>query len=72
MWQTWQASHDIEWLRTIGWPVLQGIAEFWVSRLTVLPDGKGVVLTNAGKTTLLLHHFVLKLHHFTKTASGPT
>jgi hypothetical protein len=72
MWQTWQASHDIEWLRTIGWPVLQGIAEFWVSRLTVLPDGKGVVLTNAGKTTLLLRHVMLKMHHFTKTASGPT
>ncbi len=78
MWQTWQASHDLEWLKRVGWAVIKGgkshtvrhgleiavgiddirawvclcdsvftVAEFWVSRLTLLPGG-GVALINAG------------------------
>jgi trehalose/maltose hydrolase-like predicted phosphorylase len=31
-WQYFQATGDLEWLRTKGWPVLSGAAEFWASR----------------------------------------
>jgi trehalose/maltose hydrolase-like predicted phosphorylase len=39
MWQYWLATHDQQWLATKGWPVLQGIADFWVSRATRNSDG---------------------------------
>lgn len=50
MWQVWQATHDIEWLGRIGWPVISGIAEFWASRLTAGPGGNlsNVSLIDAG------------------------
>jgi trehalose/maltose hydrolase-like predicted phosphorylase len=33
-WQYWLATHDRQWLRTDGWPVIRNIAEFWASRAT--------------------------------------
>lgn len=33
-WQYWLATHDLEWLRKDGWPVIRDVAEFWVSRAT--------------------------------------
>jgi trehalose/maltose hydrolase-like predicted phosphorylase len=33
-WQYFQATGDLEWLKTKGWPVLSGAAEFWASRAT--------------------------------------
>jgi trehalose/maltose hydrolase-like predicted phosphorylase len=37
MWQTYQATRDKQWLAAVAWPVLQGVAEFWASRLTPGP-----------------------------------
>jgi neutral trehalase/trehalose/maltose hydrolase-like predicted phosphorylase len=31
-WQYWLATHDLEFLRHQGWPVIRNIADFWVSR----------------------------------------
>ncbi|MDE2225472.1 MAG: glycoside hydrolase family 65 protein [Xanthomonadaceae bacterium] len=33
-WQYWLATHDLEWLRKDGWPVIRDVAEFWTSRAT--------------------------------------
>jgi trehalose/maltose hydrolase-like predicted phosphorylase len=33
-WQYWLATHDRQWLREDGWPVIRNIAEFWASRAT--------------------------------------
>ena len=30
--QYWRATADKEWLKSVGFPLLQGIADFWVSR----------------------------------------
>ncbi|MBY8881062.1 discoidin domain-containing protein [Actinacidiphila acidipaludis] len=38
-WQFYQATGDLQWLRTKGWPVIKAVAAFWASRVT--PDGKG-------------------------------
>lgn len=32
-WKYYQVTKDKEWLRTRGWPVLQEIAKFWISRV---------------------------------------
>lgn len=37
-WQWWQASGDIDWLRTRGWPLLRDCAAFWASRVTPTPQ----------------------------------
>jgi len=37
-WQYYLATGDLEWLRTKGWPVISGAAEFWASRAKA---GKG-------------------------------
>ena len=39
MWQYWLATGDRAWLRREAWPVLSGIADFWVSRSRPNPDG---------------------------------
>ncbi|HVF85894.1 MAG TPA: hypothetical protein VM821_07910, partial [Abditibacteriaceae bacterium] len=31
-WQYWLWTHDKTWLRTRGWPVISGVADFWASR----------------------------------------
>jgi trehalose/maltose hydrolase-like predicted phosphorylase len=33
-WQYWLATHDLDWLRQSGWPVIRDVAEFWTSRAT--------------------------------------
>lgn len=39
MWQYWLATGDLSWLRTDGFPVLRGVADFWASRATRNADG---------------------------------
>jgi trehalose/maltose hydrolase-like predicted phosphorylase len=31
-WQYWLATHDRDWLKKYGWPVLRNVADFWASR----------------------------------------
>jgi protein-glucosylgalactosylhydroxylysine glucosidase len=33
-WQYYLATGDKDWLKTNGWPVIEGIAQFWASRVT--------------------------------------
>jgi trehalose/maltose hydrolase-like predicted phosphorylase len=33
-WQYWLATHDREWLKRDGWPVIRNVADFWASRAT--------------------------------------
>jgi trehalose/maltose hydrolase-like predicted phosphorylase len=33
-WQYWLATHDREWLKHSGWPVIRNVADFWTSRST--------------------------------------
>jgi hypothetical protein len=33
VWQAWRAHRDLDWLRTVGFPLLEGIADFWASRV---------------------------------------
>jgi len=33
-WQYYQATHDRDWLRAHGWPVIREVARFWASRAT--------------------------------------
>jgi len=33
-WQYWLATHDRDWLRAYGWPVIRNVADFWASRAT--------------------------------------
>ncbi|MFG2892763.1 discoidin domain-containing protein [Streptomyces sp. NPDC048248] len=47
-WQYYLATKDTGWLRSRGWPVLKGIAEFWASRATRNDDGSYSVKNVAG------------------------
>ncbi|MCH6160422.1 glycosyl hydrolase family 65 protein [Streptomyces marispadix] len=47
-WQYYLATDDKEWLRTRGWPLLKGIAEFWASRVHENADGSYSVKNVAG------------------------
>ncbi|WP_329151043.1 discoidin domain-containing protein [Streptomyces sp. NBC_01456] len=47
-WQYYLATKDTAWLRSRGWPVLKGIAEFWASRVTHNADGSYSVKNVAG------------------------
>ena len=38
-WQYFLATEDRDWLAEQGWPVIEGAAQFWVSRVT--PDSRG-------------------------------
>jgi trehalose/maltose hydrolase-like predicted phosphorylase len=38
-WQYWLATGDRAWLESTGWPVVAGIADFWVSRSHANADG---------------------------------
>ena len=38
-WQYWLATRDKTWLAQKAWPVVSGIADFWVSRSTANADG---------------------------------
>ena len=35
--QYWDVTGDVNWLQSIGYPMISGIADFWVSRSTPLP-----------------------------------
>ncbi|MFF4403538.1 discoidin domain-containing protein [Streptomyces sp. NPDC001404] len=47
-WQYYLATGDTDWLRTRGWPVMQGIAEFWAGRVSRNADGSYSVKNTAG------------------------
>ena len=38
-WNYYRMFHDNDWLRTQGWPLLESVAEFWVSRVEDNGDG---------------------------------
>lgn len=50
VWQYWQASRDVGsgWLREVGYPLLAGIADFWVSRAVADTPGAVVAGYNDG------------------------
>lgn len=48
VWQFYLATGDRDWLAGHGWPLLQGIADFWVSRATANADGSYSVKEVAG------------------------
>ncbi|MGW6054807.1 discoidin domain-containing protein [Streptomyces sp. NPDC055189] len=47
-WQYYLATKDTHWLRTRGWPVIKGIAEFWADRATHNADGSYSIKDVAG------------------------
>ncbi|MGP9022979.1 discoidin domain-containing protein [Streptomyces sp. BR1] len=47
-WQYYLATNDTRWLRECGWPVLQGIAEFWAGRVSRNADGSYSIKDTAG------------------------
>ncbi|MFB6604572.1 discoidin domain-containing protein [Streptomyces noursei] len=47
-WQYYLATEDTAWLKSRGWPVLAGIADFWASRATRNPDGSYSIKDVAG------------------------
>jgi trehalose/maltose hydrolase-like predicted phosphorylase len=48
VWQYYLATGDTTWLRTRGWPMLQGIAQFWAGRVTANGDGSYSINNVAG------------------------
>ncbi|MER5358061.1 discoidin domain-containing protein [Streptomyces sp. NPDC002785] len=48
VWQYYLATGDRDWLAGHGWPLLQGIADFWASRATANDDGSYSVKEVAG------------------------
>ncbi|MCT2547293.1 discoidin domain-containing protein [Streptomyces atratus] len=48
VWQYYLATGDHEWLAGHGWPLLEGIADFWASRATANDDGSYSVKEVAG------------------------
>ncbi|MER6102255.1 discoidin domain-containing protein [Streptomyces sp. NPDC001832] len=48
VWQYYLATGDRDWLARHGWPLLQGIADFWASRATANDDGSYSVKDIAG------------------------
>jgi trehalose/maltose hydrolase-like predicted phosphorylase len=38
-WESYKATGDTSWLRQHGWPVLQALAQFWVSKAAPDPNG---------------------------------
>lgn len=42
-WEHYAFTQDKEWLRSVAWPLMKEVAEFWMSRLKTLPDGQLVV-----------------------------
>ncbi len=47
-WHYYLATKDTAWLRSRGWPMLRGIAEFWASRVTGNADGSYSINDTAG------------------------
>ncbi len=48
MWQYYCVTHDKEWLREQGWPVLKAVADFWVSRVHKNDDGSYSIINVVG------------------------
>ena len=48
VWQYYLATGDTGWLRSHGWPMLQGIAQFWAGRVTANSDGSYSINNVAG------------------------
>jgi trehalose/maltose hydrolase-like predicted phosphorylase len=48
VWQYYLATRDTAWLRSHGWPMLQGIAQFWAGRVTLNSDGSYSINNVAG------------------------
>jgi trehalose/maltose hydrolase-like predicted phosphorylase len=48
LWQYYLATRDTAWLRSHGWPMLQGIAQFWAGRVTLNSDGSYSINNVAG------------------------
>ena len=48
MWNYYQVYKDKEWLRTVGYPVIKQVAEFWKSRVTPSADGRYSILNVVG------------------------
>lgn len=48
VWQYYEATGDLAWLRTRGWPVLEGIAQFWTGRVRANADGSYSVTDISG------------------------
>lgn len=48
VWQYYLATGDRDWLAGRGWPLLEGIADFWASRATANDDGSYSVKEVAG------------------------
>jgi len=48
VWQYYLATGDTAWLRDRGWPMLQGIAQFWAGRVTANGDGSFSINNVAG------------------------
>jgi trehalose/maltose hydrolase-like predicted phosphorylase len=48
VWQYYLATGDTAWLRSHGWPMLQGIAQFWAGRVTANSDGSYSIDNVAG------------------------
>lgn len=38
--QYWRATHDLDWMRSVGFAVIEGIAQYYASRVSVGDDGK--------------------------------
>jgi protein-glucosylgalactosylhydroxylysine glucosidase len=45
-WQYYLATHDRDWLRAHGWPVIREVARFWASRATYDPRGHRYEITH--------------------------
>ncbi|MER5968323.1 discoidin domain-containing protein [Streptomyces sp. NPDC002055] len=48
VWQYYQQTGDRDWLRTRGWPMLKGIADFWAGRASRNGDGSYSLKNVAG------------------------
>ncbi|MCC2276052.1 discoidin domain-containing protein [Streptomyces sp. ET3-23] len=48
VWQYYLATGDTNWLRTHGWPMMKGIAEFWSGRVSRNADGSYSIKDTAG------------------------
>jgi alpha-L-fucosidase 2 len=65
----WEYSHDVAWLQSQGFPMLKGVAEFWLSQLQVDEFSKdGTLVVNPcnspehGPTTFGCAHFQQLIH----------
>ena len=45
-WQYYLATHDRDWLRSHGWPVIRDVARFWASRATYDASGHRYEITH--------------------------